>query len=109
MRSTKTSAGLVILEINKSLNEISVAHVGKSYAAKIVCPICSDEISVPQSYAKRANENIGKPWWNMSGFNRHLKETHKTYNLEEHCEYCTYLLWHFYTCQILFRCSQSID
>lgn len=87
MQSTKTSTGLIILKIN-SLSEISVGQIGKSYVGKIVCPICSGEISVPQSYAKHDNENFGKPWWNMSGFNHHLKETHKTYNLEEHCEYC---------------------
>lgn len=81
MQSTKTSTGLVILEINKLQSEIS--------AAQIVCPICSDEISVPRSYAKRVNKNFGKTWWNMSGFDRHLKETHRTYNLEEHCEYYT--------------------
>lgn len=86
MQSTKTSTSLVILEINKSPSEIPVEQI---VAGKIVCPICSEEISVPRSYAKRLNENFGKPWWNMSGFNRHLKETHKTYNIEEHCEYCT--------------------
>lgn len=72
---TKTSTNLVVLEIDES-----------QYIGKIICPICCQKIAVPRSYKKSENWT-GKPWWNTSGFDHHLKQTHTIYGLDEHCEY----------------------
>lgn len=85
LESTNTSTNLVLVEIHDDTSTIEQTDTSK-YVGKIVCPICSEKIAVPRSHTKRKNVT-GKPWWNTSGFDNHLKETHKTYSLDEHCEY----------------------
>lgn len=68
------------------------------YVGKIVCPICLKDISVPRSHAVRENY-IGKPWWNTSGFENHLKDVHKTFNLDEHCK--CYICMFYKVCEVV--------
>lgn len=78
MKLTTVSNDLVTIDktYDEGLNESGCIGI-------IVCPFCSKKINVAYSYAKLSNGRPGKPWWNTSNFDSHLKMHQFHYEEEE--------------------------
>lgn len=75
MKLTKMSSDLVTVEIDETSNE-SLSDREKNLIAKIICPFCSKSITAAHSSARLSSGLPGKPWWNTSNFDSHLKMHH---------------------------------
>lgn len=53
-----------------------------TYGATITCCFCKETITIKKMKYKQKNGTTGKPRWNFSNFERHLKRKHVDKNLD---------------------------
>lgn len=75
--------------MDKSLNESAESSV--RYAARIICPLCSNIISVSCANGQPSSGHSNDLKWNTARFDDHIK-THQNdpyFENKENCEYCS--------------------
>lgn len=85
-------ANLVKVEIDKSSNDIVLESGSVRYVGRIICPLCSQIISVSHTFEQLVNGHSIEPLWNTSTLDEHVKIHQNDPNLELEEEYCEYFV-----------------
>lgn len=83
-------ANLVEVEIDESSNETLPKSGAARYIGKIICPLCSQIISVSHTFEPLPSGNCIEPLWDTSKLDEHVKlhENDPNFEIEEEtCEY----------------------
>lgn len=63
-------------KINRKMVAVEAAGDSSDFKATIVCPICDKPETVSKSTKFLSSGSLGKPFWVISNFDRHIKKKH---------------------------------